>query len=269
MEIQFPSRPCCKCNGPNARCTLCSCVKAKRGCTCCGAARYGSCSNSSSSVNNLWSSPPSYSLSPTSHASSQLLPQEDLLLIPPQLPLPVCPEQMLSSTEQVLPSLSSGLFQPPSQNSNAVTCTQVHDQPSSQHSLLYSSLQHPISTSLNQAQQSIPTMPDHLDQFASSTSVQPTSSAFNHHVAACRSPCTVQGVKRVSAPPCGTLTCNSTRMVSFLVRLLPLGLINRASSLVLAATNLYLLLDLCLTKDGAVVISPHSFRALPPFFPRL
>ena len=101
------------------------------------------------------------------------------------------------------PSLSSGLLQPPSQNSNAVTCTPVHHQPSSQHSLLHPSQQHPISTSLNQAQpvQSAPTIPDdHPDRFASSTSVQPSPSAINPRIAACRSPCTVQGCQALIAP---------------------------------------------------------------------
>ena len=90
----------------------------------------------------------------------------------------------------------AGLLQPPSQNLNAVTCTLVHHQPSSQHSLLHLSQQHLISTSLNQAQP----IADHLDRLASSTSVQPSSSAINPRIAACRSPCTVQGCQALIAP---------------------------------------------------------------------
>ena len=36
---------CCRCNGINARCKFCACVKAGRACTCCLPARNGLCSN--------------------------------------------------------------------------------------------------------------------------------------------------------------------------------------------------------------------------------
>ena len=47
LNLQGPLRrgPCCGCNGTNARCKFCACVKAKRACTNCRLVKNGCCPN--------------------------------------------------------------------------------------------------------------------------------------------------------------------------------------------------------------------------------
>ena len=79
LQGPLPRGPCCGCNGTNARCKFCACVKAKRACTNCRLVKNGCCPN----VNLDVQLPVAISSQPISH---------------PSLPSPVSQPPALSQT---------------------------------------------------------------------------------------------------------------------------------------------------------------------------
>ena len=94
-QVSSNSRPCCRCNGVNARCKFCACAKAKLPCSGCLPARRGRCHNTAGLASSS-QSPSSHRLdhAPSQQSSSLFSTQQQVQHVDSQQlsPLPQPPE---------------------------------------------------------------------------------------------------------------------------------------------------------------------------------